>query len=115
MEGEAVLAPIELAMGDDAPCLAFEVRDHVLVAHFEHAALGEHSTPMRHELGIFAIMSAELGKVVSVVLLGGEEPRETGEAGVQRVSHHMDDAGIRKREMDEADEAVIRRHFVRDA
>src|SRR5437016_3877439 len=35
MEGKAIWIPLEAAMGEDAPRLAFQVADHILVVHIE--------------------------------------------------------------------------------
>ena len=58
-------------MGEDTPCLAFQVRDHVLVTHVEDASFRQHAVPMRHQRAGSGVIAAELGEIVGMALLGG--------------------------------------------
>ena len=102
-------------MRDDPARLAFEIRDHVLVAHVENTARRQHAPPMLHQLLISAVITAEFGQVIGMVLLGGEQLGEARDAGIDRVAQCVDDARIRQRQMDEPGEIIVGRHLVGDA
>jgi hypothetical protein len=101
-------------MGDDAPRLRFEIAHQLLVLHVEDHA-GHDLMPMRHQFAIAAAIAAELGQIVAVDLAAREQQRKAGEGGVAQIPAGVDDARVRKREMDEAGEQEIARHLVGDS
>ena len=56
---------VEMAVIDDPARLSFQIGDHVLILYFEHHAFGQHGAPVRHQNIVSAIVSTELGEVVS--------------------------------------------------
>ena len=115
VERQAALVPRQATMLDDAARLFFEIGDHVFITHIEDAARRKHAVPMLHQPLIAFVIAAEFGEIVGMVLLGGEQLRVAGNAGVDRIAGGMDDLRIRQRKANQAGEVIIRGHFIGNA
>ena len=82
-------------MGNDASRLMLEIRDKLLILHFEYGSLGKDGPPMLHQLRIGATVATEFGKVVGVVLLSRKQLCETGQASIDRIADGVDDLRVR--------------------
>src|ERR1700722_3963941 len=84
MKCDAGRVPVEPAMVDDPARPGLEIVDDVLVTDLEHAAARQRLAPMRHEPVVLAVVTAELGEIVSELLRRGEQLGIAGQAGVAR-------------------------------
>ena len=62
---------------------------------------------MRHERAIVLVVTTELRQIVRVILVISEKLEKARDAGVERVSHSMNDCCIREGQMNETDENEI--------
>ena len=85
--------------------------DHILVLNAMHPA-GQHLVPVIHELDIVTVVIADAGKIVGKRLPAGEELFEAGETRAHRVTPGVDDPGVRKDQVNQADVAEVVRHLV---
>jgi hypothetical protein len=76
---EAGRIPWQTAKRQQPARLAFDVGDHVFVARFQHHARRQDPPPMLHQRQVSAIKRAEFSQIVSVMMAGLEQRRETGE------------------------------------
>ena len=115
MEVEAPCVPWQPATGDDAARRACQIRNQLLVAHVDDTPRRQHPAPMLHQGSVVPVIAAKLGEIVGVGLLAGEMHREARHAGVDGIAHGMNDGRVRQRQMDQAGEDEISRHFIGNA
>ena len=101
-------------MANDPARLALDIGDDILVLHLDHHPLGEHVAPMVHQRCVSAIIAAEFAEIVGEGLVGGEQGREAGKAGVDRITADVDNSRVRQCQMDEPGGDEVPRHLVGD-
>jgi len=90
-------------MLDEPPCLAFEVADQIFILHVEDRARRD-MVPMRHQLAIGPAIAAKFRQVIAVDMAVGEQQREARKCSLAQITADVDDARLRKCEMNEAGE-----------
>jgi hypothetical protein len=105
VEGAAGFVPFEPAIGEDAARLSLEIADQLLVLNLEHDARRQDAAPMLRQSLIRPVIAPQLAEIVGKRHFLAEQYGETGKASVNRVAARMDDARIRQRQVNEAEEA----------
>src|SRR5437016_1806764 len=101
----------QLAELEDAPHVAFQVLDHILVLHTQYAAR-QHRIPVRHQLDVAAIVTRDVLEAVGELLAGGEQLLEVAEATRHGLAARIDDLRPRQHEVNETQVAEVVRHLV---
>ena len=114
VEIAARVFPIEAAMAESASCGTLEIIDEILVLYVDHDAGRQDLVPVLHDRLVAAIVAAELGEIVGKRLASRKEQREARDAGVEGITTHIDEAGVRQRQMNQPDKDKVERHFVDD-
>ena len=104
-------------MRNQPPRLSLEIVHDVFVTYVEHDAFREDRPPVAHQFRAGAVIAAKLGEVAGIGRVVPRQLRKVRQAGVDRVTAGMDDAGIRQRQVNEADmgEAPVAGHPVAKA
>ena len=71
------------------------------VGDVEDAAGRKHAAPMRHQPLVALVVAAELGEIVSLRLVAGEQQGKARKTSVDRVAPRMDDPRVRQRQVDQ--------------
>ncbi len=100
MEIEARVVPRKVTISDDTPGLRFEISDDILVIDFEHDVRHD-LTPVFHELQIGTAIAPEFREIMGELVAAREQSAKAGDRRVTNVATHVDDAGVRQRDVNE--------------
>src|SRR5262249_49925348 len=111
MELDTARFEFKSAEFQNAPHVALEVLDHVLVPDSQDPP-GQHCVPMSHELEIGPVIAGDILDAVGELLAVGEQLPQVAETTCHRIAADVDDPGVRQHEMDKPDVAEVVRHLV---
>jgi hypothetical protein len=95
MEFETTLIPRQVAVGNDAMRLPFDISDHVFIIHVEDAPGRQHAAPMRHQSLVMSVVATEFREVIGLEISFREKFGKTGDAGIHGIANGVNDDGIR--------------------
>src|SRR3569623_3594022 len=92
-------------------CAAFGLVDEILITHFEYRRLLG-LAPMHHQPLVLAVIAAEVFEFVGISQTVWIDGGKTGEAGIERLAHAMNNVRNRKQQGDQAEKEKIFRQGV---
>src|ERR1700674_1546620 len=91
--------------------VVLEVLDQLFVLHAQNLP-GKYRVPVRHELDVSAVITADVLKAVSELLARGEQLLEVAEAAGHRLAPSVDYSRVWQDQVDQPDVPEVVRHLV---
>ncbi len=93
---QASVIPFPATVVDQSACLVFIILHQFFIVHVIERALRQDLAPVLHDPVIIPVKKALFIKVIALVLAVPEQAGEPGDAGIQRITHNMNNLRIWK-------------------